>query len=362
MSRHVNPSYSMNHIQWDRSGSDAGSLEEDLLAEAEQERSGNTTYMCPDIDRAADWAAKQLTDREFNGDFSLESLHEVDRFFNEHAATDTADCGEFFSENPAFRTFAFGAYVGEVLRRAAESEWLCDTHDPFVDVNAALKLGEDRECLPMKQVLLRLNNGPSDSFAEFAKAHGFEVPGEAAPVAEAGPQEPADFEIRGFVTIWHCPANTYGEPEYHFAADTTACVNLLGYFSFLEERPTPSLKSIDVLTEENGIELPESMAGATLRRQMGVFYDPELPADFWKLVDSDGQLYVEMGSGWLGEFKNAVTKIFLGQETPIIGTFEQLLQLWPKAEFQSEVEAEGEGAAPNDPQDHDTDTAPEEDA
>lgn len=348
MSRNVNPSYSMNHIQWDRSGSDAGSSEEDLLAEAEQERSGNTTYMCPDIDRAADWAAKQLNDREYSADFSLESLHEVDRFFNEQADSDTPGYGEFFGENLSFRTFALGAYVGEVLRRAVDGEWLCDTHDPFVDVNAALKLKDDNECLPMKQVLLRLNNGPADSFAGFARANGFEVPGEAAPVAETGPQEPADFEIRGFVAIWHCPANNYGEPEYHLAADTTACVNLLGYFSFLAERPTPSLKSIDALTEENGIELPESMAGGSLRSQMGVFYDPELPQDFWKLVDSDGQLYVEMGSGWLNEFKNAVTKIFLGQETPIIGTFEQSLQLWPKAEFQSEG-ADSEEAAADEP-------------
>lgn len=339
MSRNVNPSYSMNHIQWDRSGEHAGSSAEDVLAEAEEERSGNTTYMCPDIDRAAEWAAKQMVDKEFNADFSLESLHEVDRFFNEVADPNAAGYGEFFGQNLSFRTFAIGAYVGEVLRRVRDAEWLCDTHDPFVDVNAALDLGEDaEECLPMKQVLLRLNDGPSNSFVGFAQTHGFEVPGEAVVVEEDKPQVPADFEIRGFVTIWHCPADTYEEPEYHFAADTTACVNLLGYFSFLEEKPTPSLKSIDALTEENGIELPESMAKGTLRSQMGVFYDPELPSDFWKLVDSDNQLYVEMGSGWLGELKNAVTKIFLGQETPIIGTFEQSLQLWPKAEFQSEFE------------------------
>jgi len=330
----------MNHIQWDRSGDNAGSTEDEILVGAEDERSGNTTYMCPDIDRASEWAAKQMVDREFNADFSLESLHEVDRFFSEMTDPSAPGHGEFFSENLSFRTFAIGAYVGEVLRRERDAEWLCDTHDPFVDVNAALDLGKDVECLPMKQVLLRLNDGASNSFVGFAQTHGFDVPGEAVQVEETKPQVPADFEIRGFVTIWHCPAETYEEPEYHFAADTTACVNLLGYFSFLEEKPTPSLKSIDALTEENGIELPESMPGGTLRSQMGVFYDPELPDDFWKLVDSDNQLYVEMGSGWLNEFKNAVTKIFLGQETPIIGTFEQSLQLWPKAEFQSEFEEE----------------------
>lgn len=348
MSRTVNSHYALNHIHWDRGGESDETLNEpDELATENGESSD--LYSHPSIEESAEWVAGELRQREFNADFSLESLHEVDRFFAEFARVDLPGYQDFFADDLSFRSFAMGAYVGEVLRRAQGGEWKADSSDPLIEVNIKLALTEESTCQPMRQVLLRLNAGAASSFATFAGELGFEVPGEPVIQEEPPPTEAADFEMRGFLTLWYREREEYNAPEYHLAADTTACVNLLGYFSFLDSKPTPSLKSISTLTEEDGFELPESQAGGSILKQLSIFYDPELDPNFWNLVEADNQLCVEMGHTRLTQMKDAVTRIFLGRDCPIIGTLDTSIQFWPKAEISSAENEESGDAAEKQP-------------
>ena len=348
MSRTVNSHYALNHIHWDR-GTQFTELDEDTEpgdgADKDQGEDTTVTYSHPDLEQAAEWAAAQLNERDYIADFSLQSIHEVDRFFTEFCSEDLPSNQDFFAEDMSFRTFALGAYLGEVLRRATDGEWLTDPTDPLIEVNLEVKLSDESSCLPMEQVLKRLNEGPTASFAKYATDLGFEVPGEPTVEKTDGQTQPAEFDMQGYLTLWYRERENYNEPEYHLVADATACVNLQGYFSFLEEKSIPSLKAIPTLTE-GGVELPESQAGGTILRQLGIFYDPALESDYWNLVEDEGQLCIELGRNRLIEFKEAVTSVFLGNDTQIIvGSLGSSIQLWPKAlppveETESSAEAD----------------------
>lgn len=351
MSRTVNSHYALNHIHWDRGGESDENLNEPGELAAENGENGDS-YSHPEVEQSAEWVAGELQQREFEADFSLESLHEVDRFFAEFARADLPGFNDFFADDISYRSFAMGAYVGEVLRRANGGEWQSDPNDPLIEVNIQLAFSDEAACQPMRQVLLRLNDGPASSFAKFAGELGFEVPGEPKIEELPAPEEPSDFEMRGFLTLWYREREEYNAPEYHLAADTTACVNLLGYFSFLETKPTPSLKTVPTLTEADGFELPESQTGGSILKQLTIFYDPELDPEFWNLVEADDQLCVEMGHARLGQFKDAVTRIFLGRDCPILGTLDSSIQFWPKADIDL---ADGETEATEETQEEATD-------
>ena len=332
MKRATNQTYALDHIEWDRKTSPSGEDEEELIdGESNDSSATDETFSHADVTEAAEWLSSALAERDVTADFSPASLIALDRFLTDAVSAQLPGSNDFFTEDLTYRSFAVGAYLGEVIRRSIGGEWVSDAHDPLVEINIALKLPDERECFPMKRVLERLNTGPGHSFARFAMEAGLEI--SDAPVEEpvAEPTSAEDFDIRGFVMLWYSPATVPGAPEYHFAADTTACVNLLGYFAFLESKTIPSLKSINALTETDGVVLPESHDAGETRAQMGIFYDPEQAPDYWHLVDDNGQLYIEMGHDRLLEFKNAVTTIFLGHDTPEIGTPGQRLELWPKA-------------------------------
>jgi hypothetical protein len=340
-----NPAYAMNHIDWDRKHNPSGDDEELLEDDSSRDNTETAeTYSHPDVSTSAEWLAEALKSHQIEADFSLESLAALDRFLAASISAQLPGSRDFLSDDLSFRAFAIGAYVGEVIRREKGGEWTSDPSDPLVEINIALAFEDGSECFPMKRVFERLNNGPASSLTSFAVELGLTpaiAPGE--PV-ESTPKSPEDFNVRGFVMLWNNPSPGLGEAEFHFAADTTACVNLLGYFTFLESRTIPSLKSISALTAEEGVVLPESHADGTTRAQMGIFYDPDMSPDYWRLVDDNNQLYIEMGRSRLLEFKNAVTTIFLGHDTPLIGGPDQLIQLWPKAKTEDPEDDESEPA------------------
>lgn len=87
-----------------------------------------------DIITAKDWIAKALNSSNYKADFSLESLKEIDRFFDEQN-TPTG----LLSQNRGQRLFAIGAYVGEVIISCLGGEWLTDDNDPKGEINIAVR-------------------------------------------------------------------------------------------------------------------------------------------------------------------------------------------------------------------------------
>jgi hypothetical protein len=87
-----------------------------------ENREPNTKMTAPpkivrDAVDSADQISRALSQSGYNADFSLESLKEIDRFFDEHVTSGKAKPGGLLSQELGSRLFALGSYVGEVIRR-----------------------------------------------------------------------------------------------------------------------------------------------------------------------------------------------------------------------------------------------------
>src|SRR5580658_8435854 len=83
-----------------------------------------------DANAAAEWVANALSSSGYNADFSLDSLKEIDRFFDDQAPRGSPKPGGLLSQDLGARLFALGAYVGEVIRRQADGQWQGEDSDP----------------------------------------------------------------------------------------------------------------------------------------------------------------------------------------------------------------------------------------
>jgi len=117
---------------------------------------------------SAEWIAKALASSGYRADFSLQSLKDVDRFFEENAVAGKPRPGGLLSRDLGPRIFALGAYVGEVIRRQAGGKWEGDDNDPNAEINLAVRLKSEAIASPV-QVMKRYKNGAEDGIY----AYGF---------------------------------------------------------------------------------------------------------------------------------------------------------------------------------------------
>jgi hypothetical protein len=120
-----------------------------------------------DVLVAAEWMSHALCEMGYLADFSVESLHEVDRFFDEQAPRGKPVPGGLLSEGLGARLFGLGAYVGEVIRRVAGGAWQGDDTDPQAEVNVGLQLGDGSICWPVQRIVKRLHLGKEESVAGY---------------------------------------------------------------------------------------------------------------------------------------------------------------------------------------------------
>lgn len=111
---------------------------------------------------SAEWIAKALSSSGYKADFSIESLKEVDRFFDEHAPNGQPKPGGLLSADVGARLFALGGYVGEVIRRVSGGEWKGDDKDPRAEISIALQLKSGAIIWPVQRVMKRFKNGRED--------------------------------------------------------------------------------------------------------------------------------------------------------------------------------------------------------
>lgn len=111
---------------------------------------------------AANWMSKALSSSGYKADFSLNSLREVDRFFDEQAADGQATPGGLLSEQLGQRIFGLGAYVGEVIRRDCNGAWQGNDADPKAEINIEVKLKDGTVFWPVQRVMKRFKNGSED--------------------------------------------------------------------------------------------------------------------------------------------------------------------------------------------------------
>jgi hypothetical protein len=123
-----------------------------------------------DIHDAAQWLAGALPRAGYRADFSVDSLRDIDRFFDEQAPNGKPRPGGLLGDGTGAILFAVGAYVGEVIRRAAGGAWQGVDADPNVTVDVALKLPGGSIIWPMQRVMKRFANGREDSLYDYARS------------------------------------------------------------------------------------------------------------------------------------------------------------------------------------------------
>jgi hypothetical protein len=128
-----------------------------------------------DIQIASNWAAHALTVSGYKVDFSLASLWEIERFFCEHSDKGIAKPDGLLAQDLGSRIFALGAYVGEVLRRYRNGQWVGDDNDPKVEVNIELHFPDAEVCWPIQRVMKRFKNGSEDCIGFYGYAMGLPV-------------------------------------------------------------------------------------------------------------------------------------------------------------------------------------------
>jgi hypothetical protein len=119
---------------------------------------------------AAQWMAKRLSDTGYKGDFTLESLKDVDRFFDEQAPHGKPKAGGHLSHHFGMQIFALGAYVGETIRRKGEGQWVGDDRAEHPEITLAVRLKSGVEFWPTQRVMKRFQNGPEDGVYAYAFA------------------------------------------------------------------------------------------------------------------------------------------------------------------------------------------------
>ena len=115
-----------------------------------------------DIQTSAAHVAAALNSSDYKADWSVESLREIDRFFDEQSSNGNVNPGGLLAEHMGAKIFAIGAYTGEVIRRAVGGTWEGDDNDPKAEITVVLKLPHSGIIWPTQRALKRLRNGSED--------------------------------------------------------------------------------------------------------------------------------------------------------------------------------------------------------
>jgi len=125
-----------------------------------------------DAKKSAKWIAQALNSSNYKADFSIESLKEIDRFFDDQSENGQPRPDGLLSEQLGNRIFSLGAYVGEVLRRKYGGKWIGNDNDPNAEINLELRLKGGVGIWPIQKVIKRLKNGSEDNLYFYGKVAG----------------------------------------------------------------------------------------------------------------------------------------------------------------------------------------------
>ena len=126
-----------------------------------------TPTLLDDLTTAKDWIAKALISSGYQADHTLESLKEIDRFFDEQSGP-----GGLLSEQRGQRMFGLGAYIGDVLIRTYGGHWITDDQDPQGELNVAVRLDDGSMVWPVQRAIKRYQSGPEDGIYIYGVAIG----------------------------------------------------------------------------------------------------------------------------------------------------------------------------------------------
>lgn len=123
------------------------------------------TTLAQDIPVAAAWVVKALNSSGYRADYTLESMKELDRFFDEQSGP-----GGILSQNRGQILFALGSFVGETAIRLWGGKWLTDDSDPEGEMNIAVELASGVRFWPVVRCMKRCKLGPEESLYAYLLA------------------------------------------------------------------------------------------------------------------------------------------------------------------------------------------------
>lgn len=112
-----------------------------------------------DIHSACAWIVTALNTSGYKADYTLESMKEIDRFFDEQSG----EGGIISPERRGNIIFSVASYIGETVIKLYGGKWITNDKDPMGEVNIAVKLDNGTIIFPAQRAMKRYQNGNEDS-------------------------------------------------------------------------------------------------------------------------------------------------------------------------------------------------------
>ena len=125
----------------------------------------NQSSLLDDIGAMSEWVVKALNFSGYKADYSLESMKEIDRFFDEQNSPNG-----IINQNRGQILFALGSYVGKTVIRLDGGKWITDDNDPQGEINIAVETNNGTTLWPVQRCMKRYSNGAEDSIYAYVYA------------------------------------------------------------------------------------------------------------------------------------------------------------------------------------------------
>ena len=131
-----------------------------------EKQKAHSNTLIEDIPIAYNWAAHNLQITNYQADFTLDSLKDIDRFIDEQSKPS----GLFNEKNRKIGNilFSLGCYVGETIKRSYSGIWITDDADPLGEINIAVKLDNGTLFWPVQRVMKRYKDGEENAIYPYA--------------------------------------------------------------------------------------------------------------------------------------------------------------------------------------------------
>ena len=122
-----------------------------------------------DIKKSTEWIIEALNSSGYKVDMNIDSLKELDRFFNEQLDDDIHKPQEdsLLSENMGQKLFAIGSFIGEVIIKEYGGEWITNDNDKFGEINIAVNLSNGSTIFPVQRVMKRCAEGSENDIYNY---------------------------------------------------------------------------------------------------------------------------------------------------------------------------------------------------
>jgi len=118
---------------------------------------GKKRSLKEDIVVASEWIVTALQSSGYNADYSLESMKEIDRFFDEQNTP-----SGILSQNRGRIIFALGAYIGQTAIKLFGGEWIVEDKARNAEINIAVCLADGSTIYPVVKCMKRYQSGAEE--------------------------------------------------------------------------------------------------------------------------------------------------------------------------------------------------------